>query len=182
MGSLDFNHEITRTENFLRVISWFQLFSKRACRQIKTQSTLPLLCICLGFAVTLTSSANGWLTSKRSVVLHASRTLVTLPCPPDFGSISRSCPTRLESGVTLTSETKDFHKQANYTYTVTGGVIVGKGSEVTWDLNGFGPGYYMATVQVADSKKNAAVSSVTPIKKTGAFFTNGCKPRSINAK
>jgi hypothetical protein len=128
---------------------------------ILSLSTSPLLCTLLALAVTQTSSANRLLTNKRSVVLHASRTVVTYPCPPSACSMSRSCPTRVESDVTLRSEATGLHRQATYTYTVTGGRVAGEGSEVTWDLTGVSPGLYVATVEVRDNSKNRAVSSVT---------------------
>jgi hypothetical protein len=54
----------------------------------------------------------------------------------------------------------EFNKQPIYAYTVSGGRVVGEGSKVTWDLNGFGPGAYTATVEVQGNKKHRAVSSV----------------------
>jgi hypothetical protein len=128
-------------------------------RHISSPTNL-LVGVLLALALTQTSSANGLL-KKRSVVLHASRRQLTLPCRPGDCSVSRSCPKKFEGEIKLTSEAKEFHKQAMYTYTVTGGVVVGEGSEVTWDLSGFGPGYYTATVEVRDKNKNHADSSVT---------------------
>jgi hypothetical protein len=105
-------------------------------------------------------SSNGLLKKKPSVVLQASTTLITYPCPPNGHSISRSCPSTADLQVGLTSTAKDFNKQPVYAYTVTGGRVVGEGNKVTWDLSGFGPGTYTATVAVQDSKKHRAVSSV----------------------
>ena len=141
--------------------SWFQPLSSRASRQIKTRSTIPLLCVLLTSSAFQTSSANGLLMKKGSVVLHASRTSLIYPCPPNSCSNSGSCPKTFEAGVRLRSEVKDFHKQAIYAYTVTGGRVAGEGSEVSWDLTGVSPGFYMATVEVQDNSKNRALSSVT---------------------
>jgi hypothetical protein len=105
-------------------------------------------------------SANGLLKKKPSVVLQASTTKITYPCPPDFYSISRSCPSAADLQVGLTSIAKDFNKQPLYAHTVTGGRVVGEGSRVTWDLSEVGPGIYTATVEVKDTKKHHALSSV----------------------
>ena len=131
------------------------------CSRLHSVSASLLPCVLLAFVLTQTSSAYGLLMKNRSVVLHASRTLITLPCPPSAHSISGSCRNELGYEVTLTSETKDFHKKATYTYVVTGGQVVGEGSEVTWELSGVGPGIYTATVEVRDNNKNHADSSVT---------------------
>jgi len=130
-------------------------------RHIVFLTTGPLVCVLLAFILTEISSADGLWMTKGSVVLHASRTLLIYPCPPGDRSVSGSCPTKLEFDVTLTSEAKDFHKQATYVYTVTAGRVVGEGSEVTWDLGRAGPGIYTAAVEVRDSHKKPARSSVT---------------------
>jgi hypothetical protein len=94
-------------------------------------------------------------------VLQASTTLITLPCPPDSLSNSDSCPSTSVIQVGLTAVAKDFNEQLIYAYTVTGGRVVGEGSNVTWDLNEVWPGFYTATVEVRDNKKHRAHSSVT---------------------
>ena len=105
--------------------------------------------------------SNGLLKKKPSVVLQAATTLITLPCPRDARSISRSCPSTINSQVALAAVTKDFNKQILYAYTVSGGHVVGEGSKVTWELSGVWPGIYTATVEVQDNKKHRALSSVT---------------------
>jgi hypothetical protein len=102
---------------------------------------------------------HGLLKNKPSVVLQASTTSITLPCPTDAISSSGSCPHTADLQVALTSVAKDFNKQPSYAYSVTGGRVVGEGSKVTWDLGGVWPGIYTATVEVQDHKKNRAVSS-----------------------
>jgi hypothetical protein len=120
-------------------------------------SATSLLCIMLASVM---GSSNGLLKRKPLVVLQASTTKITYPCPPNGHSISRSCATTADFQVALTATVKDFNKQPLYAYTVTGGRVVGEGSKVTWDLDGFGPRTYTATVEVQDSKKHRAVSSV----------------------
>jgi hypothetical protein len=118
----------------------------------------PLLCVLLASVVTRTDSASGSLTDRASVVLHASRTSITYPCGSGYHSRSGLC--QIQPEVALTSEVQGFHKQAVYKYLVSGGQVVGEGSKVTWDLNGVRAGIYTATVEVQDSNKHRAVSSV----------------------
>jgi hypothetical protein len=122
-------------------------------------SAASLLCVLLASVMAQKGSSNGLLKKKPSVVLQASTTLITLPCPTDAISSSGSCPHTAELQVALTSIAKDFNKQPLYRYTVTDGRVVGSGSTVTWDLGGVWPGVYTATVEVQDHKKHRAVSS-----------------------
>ena len=134
---------------------------QRSGLRIISLSTTALLCILLASVMTQKGSSNELLKKKPSVVLQASTTTLTLPCPPDFHSISRSCPSNLDPQIALTAIANGFNKQARYAYTVGGGRIVGEGSKVTWDLSEVGPGFYTATVEVRDNKKHRALSSVT---------------------
>ena len=127
---------------------------------ITSLSATSLLCVLLASVMAQNGSSNGLLKRKPSVVLQASTTLITLPCPTDGHSISGSCPSTADLQVALTSIAKDFSKQPLYAYTVAGGRVVGDGSKVTWDLSGVGPGTYTATVDVQDNKKHRALSSV----------------------
>jgi len=61
--------------------------------------------------------------------------------------------------VPLTAVAEGFSKPT-YFYNVGGGRIVGEGSNVTWDLYEARPGFYRAIVEVQDSKKRRASSSV----------------------
>jgi len=126
-----------------------------------TVHILLVVCILLATVKTQRVTSNGLLKAKSSVELHASKTLITYPCPSGALSASRSCPTNFEMQVALTSIATHFDKQARYAYTVTGGRVVGEGSKVTWDLSDAGPGIYTATVEVQDDKKHGALSSVT---------------------
>jgi hypothetical protein len=123
-------------------------------------SATPLLCVLLITVVTQKGVSKGRLTRKPSVELQASTTKITYPCPPDFSSISRSCPSTADLQVGLTSIPRDFSKQPAYAYTVAAGRVVGEGNKVTWDLSEVGPGNYTATVEVHDNKKHRALSSV----------------------
>ena len=104
-------------------------------------------------------ASNGFLGKKPSVVLQASKTSVTHPCPPGSHSTSRSCPTTVDMQVALTAVAKGFSKPT-YSYNVGGGRIIGEGSNVTWDLSQAGPGFFRAIVEVQDNKKHRAVASV----------------------
>jgi len=79
----------------------------------------------------------------------ASRTTVTLPCPP--GQTSGTCPTTADASLGLTTTASDPDGDTLlYSYTVTGGRVTGEGANVTWDLSGVNPGTYTATVEVDD--------------------------------
>ncbi len=138
--------------NFLRQRSGLRVISLAAT---------STLCILLASVMTQNGSSTGLLKKKPSVVLQSSTTKITYPCPPDFYSISRACPSTADFQIGLTSIPRDFSKQPAYAYTVAAGRIVGEGIKVTWDLNDVGPGLYTATVQVRDNNKHRAVSSVT---------------------
>jgi hypothetical protein len=123
-------------------------------------SATSLLCVLLASVMTQKGSSKGLLKKKPSVVLQASTTLITYPCPPDGHSMSGSCPSTADLQVALTAMAKDFNKPPLYAYAVTGGRVVGEGSKVTWDLSGVWPGSYTATVEIQDDKKHRAFSSV----------------------
>src|SRR5262245_41231669 len=106
------------------------------------------LCVLLALV-----NANGVSKLKPSVELRASKTLITFPCPPYQVSLSRACPSTGDFQVALTATAKGFNKQSSYVYSVTGGHVLGEGSNVTWDLSETRPGVYTATVQVQDKKK-----------------------------
>ncbi|MGZ8845198.1 MAG: hypothetical protein ACXW3C_01930 [Pyrinomonadaceae bacterium] len=121
---------------------------------------IPMLLLCFLLASGMEGEAsNSLLRKKPSVVLQASKTTITYPCPTSMLSLSGSCPSVADLRVSLTSIAKDFSKPT-YSYTVVGGRIIGDGSNVTWDLNDVGPGLYTATVEVQDHKKHRATSSV----------------------
>jgi hypothetical protein len=137
------------------------LFKQRSGLRIISLSATSLLCVLLASVMAPQGLPQGSLKKKPSVVLQASTTSVTLPCPADVISSSGSCPHTNDLQVALTSIAKDFNKQPLYAYSVTGGRVVGEGSTVTWDLGGVWPGIYTATVEVQDHKKVRAVSSAT---------------------
>jgi hypothetical protein len=108
-----------------------------------------------------TGSSVALFRAKPSVELRASKTVLTLPCPPSGCSASRTCPTTSDLQVLLTATSRGLNKQSVYVYTVTGGRIVGEGSKVTWDLNGVRPDVYFAALKLKDEKKRRAVSTVS---------------------
>jgi hypothetical protein len=79
-----------------------------------------------------------------------SRTEVTASCPngqvPREGAV---CSDKMNAQVTTTAidPEKDV---VTYSYTITGGRIVGQGAKVTWDLTGAAPGTYTVTAGVDD--------------------------------
>ena len=137
--------------HFLKQRSGFRLISLAAT---------SLLCVLLASVIAPKGSSNRLMKKKPSVVLQASTTSITLPCPPDAHSISDSCPSTSVVQVGLTAVAKDFNEQLTYAYAVTGGRVAGEGRNATWDLNGVWPGFYTATVEVQHKKKHRALSSV----------------------
>jgi hypothetical protein len=156
------------------------LLKQRPVLRIVLLSTTSLLCVLLGSAAVQKSSSN-ILLKKPSVVLQASTTSITLPCPGDGESMSRACPSTAELQVALTSIAKDFNRQSTYAYTVGGGRVVGEGSKVTWDLSEAGPGIYTATVEVQDNKKHRSLSSViVTVSFCGdCVISNWCSPITV---
>jgi hypothetical protein len=129
--------------------------------RIMSLSATSLLCVLLTCATAQNGASNGLLKKKPSVEFQASTTSITYPCPPGHHSNSHSCPPNVDFQVALTASAKDFNKQPVYAYTLDSGRIVGEGSKVIWDLSGVWPGTYTATVEVQDTKKHRALSSVT---------------------
>lgn len=119
----------------------------------------PVLGVLLSPVMAKHEVSSGLVGKKPSVVLHASKTSITYPCPPSWHSTSRSCPTTFDMQVPLTTVAKGF-SNPTFSYTVGGGRIIGEGSNVTWDLYDAGPGFHRAIVEVQDSKKHRALSSV----------------------
>lgn len=153
-----------------RVSSWILLARgkdkpNRQMNSRKQRRGIRILFVATAAFFVLLASVSGWSTGllkkKPLVVLQASKTSMTLPCPPSAYSISRSCPLTFDLQVPLTALASGFNKQARYVYSVSGGRIVGEGSKVTWDFSDAGPAWYEAKVEVQDSQKHHAVSSVT---------------------
>lgn len=92
----------------------------------------------------------------------ASRTSITLPCPPGEISKSGTCPVTADMQVQLATSASDPDGDTLlYTYTVTGGRISGEGANVGWDLTGVTPGTYTASVEVDDGCGCITFSSTT---------------------
>jgi hypothetical protein len=82
--------------------------------------------------------------------LTLSQTEITTSCPsgqaPREGAV---CGDKMNTQVSTTAV--DPEKDVvTYSYTVTGGRVVGQGSKVTWDLTGIAPGTYTITAGVDD--------------------------------
>ena len=83
-----------------------------------------------------------------SVTLSEKR--VTLPCPRDSRPrAGANCSDDMSLNVT-TSATDQESDVLTYSYTVSGGRIVGTGANVSWDLTGVQPGNYTVTVGADD--------------------------------
>ncbi len=78
-------------------------------------------------------------------------------CPRDA---SQAVPTNSQVQLTTNASDPDGDTLL-YTYSVTGGRIVGEGPNVSWDLSGVQPGTYTSTVEVDDGCGCVAFSSTT---------------------
>ncbi len=95
-----------------------------------------------------------------TVSVLASTTSILLPCPP--GTQSATCVPSPTREVQLTADARDPDGDPLlYTWTVTGGRLVGEGRTVTWDLSGVAEGSYTATVEVSDATHPPVSDSVT---------------------
>jgi len=137
-------------------------------------SAMALLCALLA-SIMIQVRASDHLAGKGpSVELRASRTSITFPCPPCMHSRSRSCAADFDPRVKLTAIADGFNKQVVYKYSVTGGQVVGEGSEVIWDLSNWGPGFYQATVEAQDKKHSASAPLTVTISNCGDCATGDC--------
>ncbi len=81
--------------------------------------------------------------------LTLSESTVYLPCAPGTRSTSGGCSDEMMVNAT-TAATDPENDVLTYEYTVSGGRIVGQGSNVNWDLSGVRPGTYTITAGVND--------------------------------
>ncbi|MEO6393228.1 MAG: Ig-like domain-containing protein [Pyrinomonadaceae bacterium] len=108
-----------------------------------------------------------------TVSLGTSSGTVTLPCPPEQIQ-GASCP--VSQSVQLTANASDPDGDTLlYTYSATGGRIVGDGANVTWDLSGAQPGTYTTTVEVNDGCGCISFDSKT-VEVTNC---RDCTPKSV---
>ncbi|MFN6963173.1 MAG: hypothetical protein ACK4S4_05330 [Pyrinomonadaceae bacterium] len=78
-----------------------------------------------------------------------SDTTIDLGCPDGFRSASGSC--NDSTSITVTTSASDPENDSLiYSYSVSGGRIVGEGRSVSWDLSGVRPGTYTITAGVDD--------------------------------
>ncbi len=89
--------------------------------------------------------------------------VVTLPCPPGTRPAEgQACPESPTTSV-ATKATDPEGDSLLYNYTVSGGRIVGSGSNVSWDLSGAKAGSYTITVGVEDGCANCGPSQTKTI-------------------
>jgi len=79
--------------------------------------------------------------------VNLSKKRVVRPCPP--GTSSDTCSDDMTVGV-ATRATDAEGDTLTYSYTVSGGRVVGSGANVNWDLTGVQPGNYTITVGADD--------------------------------
>ena len=94
------------------------------------------------------------------VLVTASHSLVRLP-PSRVELTPYNCKLT-ENKVRLYASTSSSHKaNANFTWQVPVGRLIGKDREVTWDLSDVNEGTYTATVEASDGQKDTANGSIT---------------------
>lgn len=133
-----------------------------------------LLCVLFASRMIQVEASNDVAAKRPSVELRASRTSITYPCPPCTHSMSRTCPAEFEPRVELTATAVGFNQRDVYSYAITGGRIVGEGSQVIWDLSYCSPGVYTATVEVQDKKHRASASVAVTISNCGDCVDGDC--------
>lgn len=98
------------------------------------------------------------------------RTTVVLPCPPGTSSASGGCGDVQSVSVSTTATDLD-NDVLTYSYTVTGGRIVGQGANVNWDLTGVRTGSYSITTTVDDGTGAGATTTAT---RTSTITVSDC--------
>lgn len=110
---------------------------------------------------------------------------VDLNVNPSTVSLRTACPEGQESSGTCTSDSQVALRTSAsdpendvllYSYTTTGGRIVGDGANVTWDLSGVQPGTYRANVYVKDGQPFHEVTDFVTITVTEC---NDCRPKPL---
>jgi hypothetical protein len=95
--------------------------------------------------------------------------MITLPCPE---GTKGDCPDKSTLGVKTTATNPD-NDQLLYNYTVSGGRIVGNGSNVSWDLSGAKAGTYTITSAVDNG---CGLCGKTVTKTVTVKACDSCKP------
>ena len=105
------------------------------------------------------------------VELSAAERKITLRCPK--GDTPQTCAPSASQQVQLSVTATDADGDTLlYTYSVTGGRLVGDGPAATWDLTGVRPGTYTATVEV-DDRCGCVAFAVTRVK---VEYCADCEP------
>jgi len=98
--------------------------------------------------------------TELTIQVTASHSLVKLPPQrPDLAPLNCEL---TEKEVRLYANTTSPHKaEMKFNWQVPVGSLIGKTSEVTWDLSGVEAGTYTATVEASDRQKHTASGSIT---------------------
>ena len=106
--------------------------------------------------------------------------LVTLPCAPGQRPKAGS---KCSDDMTVSVSTKATDKENDvltYSYTVSGGRVVGSGANVSWDLTGVQPGTYTVTVGVDDGCGICKPTKTETIKVEKCDCDDLCNCPSLN--
>lgn len=102
------------------------------------------------------------------------------PCPP-----GRITPEECGDGSLIKVKISVVNSRSDellYQYTVSGGRIIGKGTNVMWDLSGVSEGVYTITVGVAEGSEMAAKTQTETVhvKQCNCRFVDACPATEIS--
>jgi hypothetical protein len=106
---------------------------------------------------------------------RTSATIATIPCPYGYSIVSPQCnpPGILKLRLSTIAFDPDGDG-LSYRYSVSGGKVVGAGSNVTWNLLRVAPGPYTATVSVKDHRGGTTSSSTEILVQECTICANPC--------
>lgn len=123
--------------------------------------------------------------AKQSLAIKSittDQTLLTLPCPPGI-----ECDASTPSSTFLINvvvKPAKLNRKISYSYSTTGGKVMGAGTKVLWDMTGVRPGKYEITVQaLRDGKPISMSKSATVYVVSGICICDclSCPLITINA-
>lgn len=99
----------------------------------------------------------------QQVELSVDKQMLSLPCARYFPAKYRDCPDGMAVNVSAALKGKT-RKKPKYEYSVSGGMIVGSGPKVTWDMTKARPGTYVVSVKVYTGSRNGHLSATKTIR------------------
>lgn len=108
------------------------------------------------FIFLLVTAGTGFGQNKSKIEISLDKSILSRPCRYPFPAKYRTCPDGITIAVSAKAVAVNGRKPA-YNYTVSGGVIVGSGADVIWDMSKAMPGTYVITLSVGSGKSKASV-------------------------